>query len=137
MDKEYPGTKVSISEYGWGDMTKLNSTLALADVLGIFGRERLDLACMFGPPKATDAGANAFRIYRNYDGKGGRFGDVWCARASADQGRLSVYAAVRSADHALTIVVINKTRDALSSEVPWPDSFPPGPPKCIDSAPTT
>ena len=41
-----PGTKVSISEYGWGDPRNFITALATVDVLGIFGRERVDLACI-------------------------------------------------------------------------------------------
>jgi len=114
-DKYYPGTKVSISEYGWGDVKTLTGALAEADVLGIFGRERLDLACLFGPPKATEPGANAFRVYRNYDGQGGQYGDTWIHSVSADQGQLAIYGAVRSKDRVVTLVVINKTTGDLSS----------------------
>ncbi|MCW3053504.1 MAG: endoglucanase, partial [Chthonomonadales bacterium] len=69
VEKDYPGTKVALSEYVWGDMTTLIGALAEADVLGIFGRERLDLACLYGTFKATDPGANAFRLYCSYDGR--------------------------------------------------------------------
>jgi hypothetical protein len=117
VDRYYPGTRVSISEYGWGDMKTLVGTLAEIDVLGIFGRERLDLACFFGPPKAADPGANAFRIYRNYDGKGGRYGDIWVRSSSADQVQLSIYGAERTTDHALTLVIINKSETDLTSTV--------------------
>lgn len=115
VDQYYPGTKVSISEYGWGDNKTLVGALAETDVLGIFGRERLDLACLFGPPKGTDACANAFRIYRNYDGQGGRYGDTWIRSVSQDQGRIAIYGAVRSSDHVVTLVVINKSTDDLTS----------------------
>jgi len=111
----YPGTKIGISEYGWGDMKALVPALAEVDVLGIFGREGVDLACLFGPPKATEAGANAFRLYRNYDGQGGKYGDTWVRSVSGDQGKLAVYAAERTADHTLTIIVINKTAGDLTS----------------------
>lgn len=117
VDATYPGTRISISEYGWGDQKTLTGALALTDVLGIFGRERLDLACLFGPPKAADAGANAFRLYRNYDGKGGQYGSVWVRSVSADQGRLAVYGAQRPSDHALTLIVINKTDGDLTSRL--------------------
>jgi hypothetical protein len=89
--------------------------LAQADILGVFGREGLDLATMWGEPKPTDPGAYAFRMYRNYDGAGSRFGDVSVSGTSADQGRLAVYAAERSSDKALTVMVVNKTGDDLSS----------------------
>lgn len=117
VDESYPGTKIGISEYGWGDMKGIVGALAEADVLGIFARERLDLACMFGPPKAAEAGANAFRIYRNYDGQGGQFGDTYVQSSSADQGKISVYAAQRTKDKTLTLVIINKATADLTSQV--------------------
>ncbi len=115
VDKYYPGTRLAITEYNWGGLDTLDGALAEADVLGIFGRERLNLATLWGPPKPSDPGAFAFRIYRNYDGKGGRYGDIWVRSGSADQGKLAVYGAVRSSDHALTLVVINKTGGDLTS----------------------
>ena len=39
----YPGTKLAITEYNWGGLDDINGSLAQADILGIFGRERLDL----------------------------------------------------------------------------------------------
>jgi len=117
VDQNYPGTKVSISEYGWGDMSKLTNALAEADVLGIFGRERLDLACLWSPPKVDQAGANAFRLYLNYNGSGGKYGDTWIQSKSDNQGKLSVYGAQRSSDHVVTLIVINKTADDLKSAV--------------------
>ncbi|MEV8441679.1 glycoside hydrolase family 44 protein [Actinosynnema sp. NPDC051121] len=110
-----PGTKTAITEYNWGALDDINGALAQADVLGIFGREGLDLATMWGEPKPTDPGAYAFRVYRNYDGAGSRFGDVSVSATSADQGRLAVYAAQRSSDQALTLVVVNKTAEDLTS----------------------
>ena len=111
----YPGTKTAITEYNWGALDSINGALTEADILGIFGREGLDLATMWGEPKPTDPGAYAFRMYRDYDGAGGRFGDVSVSASSADQGQLAVYAAQRSADHALTVMVVNKTGDDLTS----------------------
>jgi len=111
----YPGTKVAITEYNWGALDDINGALAEADVLGIFGREGLDLATMWGEPQPTQPGAYAFRMYRDYDGAGGRFGDVSVSAASGDQGRLAVYAAQRSSDKALTLTVINKTDEDLTS----------------------
>ena len=119
VDAEYPGTKVSISEYGWGDPKSPAHAVAEADVLGLFGRERVDLACLWETPKATEAMANAFRIYRNYDGRGGTFGDTAVRSVSDDQARASVYGAVRTADGALTIVAINKTTEPLTCPLTW------------------
>lgn len=110
----YPGTKLAMTEYNFGGLEHINGALAQADVLGIFGREGLDLATLWDPPTATQPGAYAFRIYRNYNGRGGMFGETSVQAGSSDQGRLSIYAALR-ADGALTIVVINKTTNGQTS----------------------
>lgn len=117
VDQNYPGTKLAITEYNWGALDHINGALAQADVLGIFGRERLDLATLWDPPTAAEPGAFAFRIYRNYDGQNGRFGDMSVSATSTAQGQLSVYAAERTSDGALTIIVINKTGQALTTTV--------------------
>ncbi|WP_307793364.1 glycoside hydrolase family 44 protein [Amycolatopsis sp. MtRt-6] len=110
-----PGTKTAITEYNWGALDDINGALAEADVLGIFGREGLDLATIWGEPKPTDPGAYAFRMYRNYDGAGSKFGDISVSAASTDQGQLAIYGAQRRSDGALTLMVINKTGTELSS----------------------
>lgn len=111
----YPGTKLAIGEYNWGGLESINGTLAQADVLGIFGREGVDLAAIWDPPASNQPGAFAFRIYRNYDGAGSMYGNTWVRATSADQSQLAVYGATRSSDGALTLVVINKTAGSLQS----------------------
>src|SRR5450755_3618119 len=111
----YPGTKTAISEYNWGGLESMNGALAQADVLGIFGAQGVDRAQLWSPPASSSPGAFAFRMYRNYDGHGSRFGDEGVSASSADQGQLSVYAAQRSTDGALTVQVINKTGSDLTS----------------------
>jgi len=113
----YPGTKLAISEYNWGALDHINGALAQADVLGIFGREGLDLAFLWAPLTVNDPFAFAFRLYRNYDGTGSTFGDTSVRATSTDQNKLAIYAAQRSSDNALTILVINKSNDALVSNV--------------------
>ncbi len=117
VDKNYPGTKLAITEYSWGGKGSLNGALAQADILGIFGREGLDLATLWNPPLAEEPAAFAFRMFRNYDGTGGAFGDTSLSASSADQDKLAVYAARRESDGALTLMIINKTRKDLTSDV--------------------
>ena len=113
-DQNYPGTKIAITEYNWTALDTLNGALAQAELLGVFGREGLDIATLWGAPKATDPGAFAFKIYRNYDGIGGTFGETGVEATSADPSALSVYAAQRS-DRNLTVLAINKTGNDLAS----------------------
>jgi hypothetical protein len=117
VNRDYPGTKLAIGEYNWGALDHINGALAQADVLGIFGREGLHLATLWSPPSASQPGAFAFRMYRNYDGAGSMFGDVGVAAASDDQSTVAVYAAQRSADGVLTLIMINKTASPQTSTV--------------------
>jgi len=114
---DYPGTKTAITEYNWGGQEHISGAVAQADILGIFGREGLDLGALWGPPDLNSPAMFAFKIYRNYDDAGSGFGDIGIAAASGDQGQLSVYAAQRNADRAVTIAVINKTFGDLNSDV--------------------
>lgn len=113
----YPATKLAITEYNWGGLESINGALAQADVLGIFGREGVDLATLWGPPAANEPGAAAFRIFRNYDGEGHRFGETGVSASSSNQDTLSVYASLRTSDAALTVVIINKSDTVLTSSV--------------------
>ena len=113
---DYPGTRTAITEYNWGALDSLNGALAQADVLGIFGRERLDLATLWGPPEIDDPGAFAFRMFRNVDSAGNGFGDTGVRATSGDQGRLAVYAALRATGE-LTAIVVNKTGGPLETAV--------------------
>ena len=114
----YPGTKLSISEYSFASGTDpLVDMLTETDVLGIYGRQSLDFANMWNVPKPTDPIAYSFRIYRNYDGAGGRFGNTSVNSTSTDQSQLSVYGALRSSDGALTVVAINKTTGVIQTSL--------------------
>ena len=115
--KDYPGTKIAFTEYNWGGQDSINGAVAQADILGIFGSYGLDMATLWGAPNTTTEvpGLMAYEIYRNYDGKNSTFGDTALASASVDQGKLSVYGALRASDNAMTVVVINKTYGDLTS----------------------
>jgi hypothetical protein len=105
----YPGTKIGITEYNWGAETNINGATAQADILGIFGREGLDLATRWTTPDAGTPTYNAMKMYRNYDGNKSRFGDTSvAATVSTNVDLVSAFAGVRSADGALTVMVINK-----------------------------
>lgn len=114
---DYPGTKLAITEYNWGGQEAISGALAQADILGIFGREGLDLGTLWGAPSPTTQlpGLMAFEVFRNYDGAGAQFGDKALTSTSVDQGKLAVYGALRTADDKLTVVVLNKTYGDLTA----------------------
>ena len=56
-------------------------------------------------------------MYRNYDGLGGAFGETGVRGTSANQDVVAVYAAQRTADGALTLMVINKSGQDRTSKL--------------------
>jgi hypothetical protein len=126
--KDYPGTKTAITEYNWGGQESINGALAQADILGIFGREGLDLGTLWGPPQPGTQvpGLMAFEAFRNYDGANSKFGDTALASTSGNQGQLSVYGALRASDNQVTVVVINKTYGDLTDTLSLANLTPNG-----------
>ena len=102
----YPGTKIGITEYNWGGETSMNGATAQADILGIFGRYGLNLATRWEVP--ANPTYLAMKMYRNYDGHDSTFGDTGVLATGPNPDNLSVFAAERSKDGALTIMVVNK-----------------------------
>jgi hypothetical protein len=126
VDANYPGTKVGITEYDWGAENHVNGATALADVLGIFGREGLDLATAFPyppPPDPNDLAHtgftySAFKMYRNYDGKKSTFGDMNVQLSPIpDPDNFGFYAAQRTSDNKLTVMLINKGGSAQDVQI--------------------
>jgi len=104
----YPGTPIGITEYNWGAEPYINGATTQADILGIFGREGLDLAARWTTPDATTPTYKAIKIYRNYDGNKSTFGDTSVSASGPNPDNVAVFAAQRTADSALTVMVINK-----------------------------
>lgn len=103
-----PGTKAGLTNYSWGAEPSIGGATAQADVLGIFGREGLDLATRAVPGADTPT-FKAIQMYRNYDGKNGAFGSLGVSDRTPDPDTLSSFASVRRSDGALTVMVINKS----------------------------
>jgi glycosyl hydrolase family 44 len=111
----YPGTKTAVTEYNWGAEAHINGATAQADILGIFGREGLDMATRWTTPASSTPTYKAMKMYRNYDGARSSFGDLSVGASGPNPDVLSSFAALRSSDNALTIMVISK---ALSGSTP-------------------
>ena len=112
IDNNYPGTKLAITEYNWGGVEHISGALAQADVLGIMGREGVDLATMWAPPEPDQPAAYSFRMFRNYDGQqdaGSKFGETSLQALTTDVDDVSVFASERASDGALTIMLVNKS----------------------------
>src|SRR5213078_2543112 len=91
----YPGTPVGITEYNWGAENHINGATAQADILGIFGREGLDMAARWTIPDSTSPIYNAFKLYRNYDGHKSTFGTQSVSTSVPNPDNLSAFSAIR------------------------------------------
>jgi len=108
VNSYYPGTKIAITEYSWGAESHISGATAEADVLGIFGREGVDLATFWGSLTSTYPICNAFKMYRNYDGLRSTFGDTSVSAAVANPDNVAGFAAQRASDGALTVMIVCK-----------------------------
>jgi len=104
----WPGTPIGITEYNWGAESHINGATTQADILGIFGREGLDLAARWTTPDATTPTYKAIKMYRNYDGNKSAFGDTSVSAGGTNPDNIAVFAAQRASDNALTVMVISK-----------------------------
>lgn len=111
----YPGTQVGITEYNWGAENHINGATAQADILGIFGREGLDMAARWTTPASSTPTYKAMKMYRNYDGNKSTFGNTSVVATMSNPDPVAAFAAQRSVDGALTVMVINKY---LSGDTP-------------------
>jgi PKD repeat protein len=102
------GTPIGITEYNWGAEAHINGATTQADILGIFGRENLDIAARWTTPDASTPTYKAIKMYRNYDGNQSPFGDVSVSATGPNPDNVAVFAAQRNADSALTVMVISK-----------------------------
>jgi hypothetical protein len=105
----YPGTRLAFTEWNYGGGDHISGAIASADVLGIFGRERVSLATHWALSGMETFTYAAFRAYRNFDGKGGKFGDTSLRASSSDVANVSVYASLQaSAPDQVVLIAINK-----------------------------
>ncbi|WPB73759.1 glycoside hydrolase family 44 protein [Archangium violaceum] len=111
----YPGTKVGITEYNWGAEGHISGAIAQADILGLFGREGLDYGIRWETPDPSTPTFKAMKLYRNHDGLKSTFGDVSVSCTVPNPDNLSAFAAQRTSDGALTVMVISKV---LSGDTP-------------------
>jgi hypothetical protein len=114
VDDFDPGTKIAVSEYNYGGTNDISGGIAQADALGIFGQKGVFDADMW--PDGSNANmqyANgAFKMFLNYNGAGGKFGDtsIGASVGSGEIANSSVYASLDSANpNRMVVLAINRT----------------------------
>lgn len=107
----FPGTKIAFTEYSYGGENHISGGIALADMLGICGRFGIYWSSVWGP--VNQFWGSGFKIFRNYDGNKGAFGDLHVYANTNNWQASSVYSSIHSNDTTImNIVVMNKDYDS-------------------------
>jgi hypothetical protein len=104
----HPGLETSIGEYNFGGEKDVSGGVAQAELLGVFARERLDLAFLWLFPAANSPHYFAFKLYRNPDGRKTAFGDRDLPGKVDAPTDVSVHAAKDSKTGRLAFILVNK-----------------------------
>lgn len=104
----YPGTKLAITEFSYGGENDITGAIAMADVLGIFGKYDVYLATYWQLDSPSSYVSAAYKIYRNYDGSNSKFGDYYLPAVTSDSVNTSVYGSLNNNGNEIHLVVINK-----------------------------
>jgi hypothetical protein len=114
----YPGTRLAFTEYNYGGGRDVSGAIAEADVLGIFGREDVFAANVWGSDADQTFLHAGLYAFVNYDGLGGRFGDTSVAASTSNAEATSVYASLdEGRDDRMVVVAINKSTGAVNAEI--------------------
>ncbi|MEM7354296.1 MAG: glycoside hydrolase family 44 protein [Acidobacteriota bacterium] len=116
IDARCPGVGLALTEYRWGADDGASSAIAHAEVLALLGREGVDLATRWTAPEPGTRVEDAFRIFLDYDGAGGRVdGDSVRATSNAATD-LGTYA-IAGADGSLWVLLINRDIEPIEATV--------------------
>ncbi len=91
IDAEFPGTRISITEYENGGDNHIAGTIAQADNLGVFGTQNVFAATLW-PLGNCPYILAGFRAFRGFDGATASFGDTSLKATSSNVQNVAVYA---------------------------------------------
>ncbi|MCZ7605847.1 MAG: glycoside hydrolase family 44 protein [Planctomycetota bacterium] len=119
INSNYPGTKIAITEYYYGGGDHISGGIAQADVLGIYGRERVFAANLWRLGSGNHSFIyGGFEMFRDYDGSNGSFGNTSIQAANTDSANTSVYASIDAGNpNRMVIVCINKTNAPVTAGI--------------------
>ncbi len=113
-----PGTKMAITEYNYGGTNHISGGIAEADVLGIYGKQGVFAATFWDLYGASSSQyvTGAFKMYLNYNGAGGKFGDTSVDASTDSISKSAVYASTDTSDPSkMVLVAINRMSTAQSA----------------------
>lgn len=120
IDDFKPGTKIAITEYNYGGTNHISGGIAQADALGVFADEEVFAATFWSlqGDNQSQFASGAFKMYLDYDGQGGTFGDFIVDASTDDLDASSIYASLDSENpNQMVVVAINRNADPLDAAI--------------------
>ena len=111
IDEHYPDTPLAITEWNFGAEEAMNGAIAIADVLGVYGREGVYAAAYWRSPDVNSPGYFAFKMHGNYDDAGTAFEGAVVPVSTSDVDTMDVFAAIDADDGVLRLMFVNKRPD--------------------------
>ena len=112
IERYYPGTKLSFTEYNFGGGSQISGAIAQADALGIFGKNGVYLATLWPLASNCEYQLSAINLFTDYDGSGSSFGNTNVSAETSLLENTYVYASINGSDESVvTIVIANKSLD--------------------------
>jgi mannan endo-1,4-beta-mannosidase len=108
IDEFYPGTKLAFTEFSYGGENDITGAIAMADVLGIFGKYDVYLGTYWQLDSPSNYISAAYKIYRNYDGNNSTFANYSLPSVTSDSVSSSVYGSLDDAGNEIHLIAINK-----------------------------
>ena len=116
INKYYPGTKIAITEHGFGGGSDYSGGICMADVLGIFGKYGIYQASTWSGSGLYNSAA--YKLYRNYDGADGTYGSTAVQCDSNDIPNITCYASINGSDDSTVhIILLNKADTSQTASV--------------------
>jgi len=110
IDTYYPGTKIMLGEFDYGHDTDISHGIAIADLLGVLADKDVTIATRWDLNVNNDGIYTnaAYKLFRNYDGSNGGYGDRAVPTTFTHVDGASVWASVDTSSNDLHLIILNK-----------------------------
>jgi hypothetical protein len=114
----YPGRGIQVGEWNFGAEGHISGGLATAEALGRFAEGEVTSAFYWAIPKPGSAAAFAFRAFRNFDGKNGRFQDNYVPSV-AQEGSSFFVSRDDAGKHYVAVAINMDSKAAVKAPIDW------------------
>jgi hypothetical protein len=108
INKYYPGTKLSFTEFTYGGENHITGAIAVDDVLGIFAKYGVYFGALWPVQDNKSYLTAAYKIYRNYDDNNSAFGNYYVFSKTSDSVNTSVFTSINLSGNEIHVIAINK-----------------------------